>query len=99
MKRIQESSGSKYTTQASGAAATGGFAPKPVAASYRPSQGLGGSQGKVSCQLRRPSIKADTTAVLCVQPPSSSRGRAPDTVCARCVEALSPHCLQASSHA
>lgn len=51
MKRIQESSGSKYTTQASGAAATGGSASKPVGASYRPSQGLGGSQGKVSSSL------------------------------------------------
>lgn len=45
-KRIQESSGSKYS---SSAAAPTPAAPAPKAVpSFRPSQGLGGSQGKVS---------------------------------------------------
>lgn len=46
-KRIQESSGSKYSTSAPAPPRPAAPA-RPAAPSFRPSQGLGGSQGKVS---------------------------------------------------
>lgn len=45
-KRIQESSGSKYSAPAAAPSIATALSVKP-APSYRPSQGLGGSQGKV----------------------------------------------------
>lgn len=46
-KRIQESSGSKYSSSAAAAPGINAASSVKPAPSYRPSQGLGGSQGKV----------------------------------------------------
>lgn len=66
-KRIQESSGSKYSSSAAAPAAAAPPAARATP-SYRPSQGLGGSQGKVrGPAIHAPAVvRADTLACQCI---------------------------------